>query len=158
MPANSHKSYQRVRTIVIPDDELLPQVKQLVSEGHTVTIRVKGNSMRPLLENERDKAIISPFSILNKGDIVLAEIFSDKFVLHRIIRICDNHVTLMGDGNIRGVEECMVDNVIGLVTSVVRNGEVWQSTDLRWRLLRYIWPRLKFVRRYLLAVYNLSKK
>ena len=147
-----------MRTIIIPDNELLPQVKQLVSEGHTVTIRVKGNSMRPLLEHERDKAIISPFDILNKGDIVLAEIFPGKFVLHRIIRICDNCITLMGDGNIKCVEECTIDNVIGLAASVVRNGKVWQSTDLRWRLIRYIWPQLKFVRRYLLAVYNLSRK
>ena len=151
---NIHES--KGRTVVVADNELLSQVKQLISEGHTVTIRVKGHSMRPLLENYRDTATICPFNTLQKGDIVLAEIFPTKFVLHRIIKIKNKQLTLMGDGNIKGVEQCTTDDVIGLVTSVSRKGKVWKANDFRWRLLKNIWPRLNPIRRYLLAIYKLG--
>ena len=36
--------------------QLLPEVVKMLNEGHTVTLPLKGYSMRPFLENGRDKA------------------------------------------------------------------------------------------------------
>ena len=37
--------------VILPNKELLAQVRILIKEGHTVTINVKGYSMRPFLEH-----------------------------------------------------------------------------------------------------------
>ena len=36
------------------------QVEAMLAEGHEVQIRMKGHSMRPLLRNERDIAVLTP--------------------------------------------------------------------------------------------------
>ena len=37
---------------------LIPEIVKLLDEGHTVTLRLKGYSMRPFLEDGRDKALL----------------------------------------------------------------------------------------------------
>lgn len=74
-----------VRRMEVPNAVLLGQVKEAIREGHTVTINVKGYSMRPFLEHCRDKVRLAPFTDLKVGDAVLAEISPDVYVLHRIM-------------------------------------------------------------------------
>ena len=144
------------RTEELPNYVLLSHVRQLINEGHEVTMNIKGNSMRPLLENGRDKVTISPVPAgsLHIGDIVLAEISPDIYVLHRIIKINNEQLTLMGDGNLKGTEKCSTADVVGVVYSVIRNGRIWKSDDNKWKLLRIFWPKLKPIRRYLLAIFR----
>ena len=54
------------------NDELLPAVIQLLDEGHTVTLPLRGYSMRPFLENMRDKALLQKPTDIRIGDAVLA--------------------------------------------------------------------------------------
>lgn len=39
------------------------QVETMLSEGHDVQIRMKGHSMRPLLRNDRDIAVLTPIAL-----------------------------------------------------------------------------------------------
>ena len=48
------------RVVSLPNAALIEEVRRLVSEGHSVTLSVRGVSMRPFLEDRRDKAIIAP--------------------------------------------------------------------------------------------------
>lgn len=127
---------------------------QLIIKGHSVTIRVKGNSMRPFLEGRRDKVILAPFGQLNVGNIVLAEITKSQYVLHRIIKIEGHWLTLMGDGNLKGTEECALNNILGVVTTIVRNGKIVDCNNLTWRILFILWTNLLPIRRYLLTIYT----
>ena len=44
--------------------EFLPEVVKMLNEGHTVTLRLRGYSMRPFLENDRDMyMLIKPSTI-----------------------------------------------------------------------------------------------
>ena len=38
--------------------DFLPEVVKMLNQGHTVTLRLRGFSMRPFLENDRDKALL----------------------------------------------------------------------------------------------------
>lgn len=102
-----------VRRMEVPNAVLLGQVKEAIREGHTVTINVKGYSMRPFLEHCRDKVRLAPFTDLKVGDAVLAEISPDVYVLHRIMNIDGDNVRLMGDGNLSGMEVCRKADVVG---------------------------------------------
>ena len=79
---------------------LLPEIIKLINEGHTVTLRLKGYSMRPFLEDGRDKALLTLPKNPHVGDPVLAEISPGRYVLHRIVKIEGEQVTLLGDGNL----------------------------------------------------------
>ena len=129
--------------------EFLPEVVKILNEGHTVTLRLRGYSMRPFLENDRDKALLVKPSTIKVGDPVLAEISPNHFVLHRIDRIDGDNITLRGDGNLK-VEHCKKENIVGAVIGFYRKGRKdMDTTDCRkWKL--YSFP----VRRYLLGFYR----
>ncbi|MGI6243814.1 MAG: S24/S26 family peptidase [Prevotella sp.] len=138
-----------------PNAILIPEIIKLMEEGHTVTLRLKGFSMRPFLENNRDKALMKKATNPQVGDPVLAEVSDKHYVLHRIIQIDGDRVTLRGDGNI-GVETCRLQDVKGAVIGFYRKGrETLDRTDGRkWKVYSWLWTRLFPIRRYLLAAYR----
>lgn len=140
-----------IKTIQMANAVLLPEVVRLLEEGHTVTLPLRGYSMRPFLEDGRDKALLRKPESINVGDAVLAEIAPKHFVLHRIVSIKGDHVTLRGDGNL-GVENCRLGNVKATAVGFYRKGrEQLDSTDGRkWCIYSWVWTRLLPLRRYLL--------
>lgn len=149
------KDYLNTTEVQFANADLLPEVVTLLNEGHTVTLRLRGFSMRPFLEDNRDKALLIKPSTINVGDPVLCEIVPLHFVLHRIIKIDGEDITLRGDGNI-GVEHCKRENVLGAVIGFYRkNRKRLDRTDgWKWRLYSYIWTRLFPLRRYILGIYR----
>ncbi len=138
----------------IPNEVLLSLARKMIGEGHTVTIYVKGFSMRPFLEHQRDKVLLAPFETLKVGDAVLAEISPGHYVLHRIIEFNGENLVLQGDGNLKEVEHCMVKNVAGVVTQYIRPKRSIPANDKKLQRRIRLWRRLRPVRRYLLFVYK----
>ena len=141
--------------------ELLPRVVSLLKEGHTVTLPLRGFSMRPFLEDRRDKALLTyanPDS-LHKGMAVLAEIIPSHYVLHRIVDINADMIILRGDGNI-GTEQCRRKDVKAIAVGFYRKGrtQLDRTDGLKWRVYSVLWVHLFPVRRYLLWVYRLGRK
>ena len=136
--------------------DFVPCIGKFVREGHSVTIQVRGFSMRPFVENARDKAVIAPCTSVKRGDAVLAKVEGGRFVLHRVIRVKGDRITLMGDGNIYGTEHCTISDVVGKVEAFIRKGRsVPDRTDgFKWKLYSVVWMHLRCVRRWLLAFYR----
>jgi hypothetical protein len=134
---------------------ILPEIVKMMEEGHTVTLRLRGFSMRPFLEDNRDKALMTKAVAPKVGDAVLAEVRPKFFVLHRIISIDGDNVTLRGDGNL-GVEKCQLKDVKGFVIGFYRKGrtKLDKTNGWKWRIYSYFWTRLFPIRRYLLAFYR----
>lgn len=146
------------RVIEVPNDVLVTEIKRSLAEGHTATFRVKGQSMRPFLENLRDVVKIERVmpELVRVNDVVLAEIAPKTYVLHRVISRVDNQLTLKGDGNVVGVEHCCDKDVIGIVTAFYRKGRTSPDlvTSLKWRAYTRVWLFLTPLRRILLAIYR----
>ena len=119
--------------------------------GKTVTLPLLGRSMRPFLEDGRDKASLIATTSVNVGDAVLAEISKGHYVLHRVVGINGNNVTLRGDGNLN-CEHCRLSDVKATALGFYRKGrDTLDSTSGRkWRIYSWLWMRLLPVRRYLL--------
>ena len=145
----------KINEVQFPNAILLPEIVKMLNEGHTVTLRLKGFSMRPFLEDGRDKALLTKPQHPKVGDPVLAEVEPKHFVLHRIISIQGDDVVLRGDGNL-GTEQCKLKDVQGAVIGFYRKGrETLDRTDgLKWRIYSWFWTRLFPIRRYLLAFYR----
>ncbi len=150
------------RRMELPNHILLAAVRDAISEGHTATISVKGWSMRPFLEHMRDKVLLADPTGATIGDAVLAEIEQGHFVLHRIINVmsswdgnstCDI-ITLMGDGNIQGTEECWRRNLCGKVTQYIYPHKTVSAANPCLRLRIRLWRWFLPIRRCLLAIYK----
>ena len=146
---------QHPKEIKLENAVFLPEIIKLLEEGHTVTLPLRGFSMRPFLEDNRDKALLTKPVCPKVGDPVLAEISPKHFVLHRIIKIEEEKVTLRGDGNL-STEYCTRKDIQGAVIGFYRKGrEKLDRTDgWKWQTYSRIWMRLYPIRRYLLAIYK----
>lgn len=149
------QSNLEITEVQFPNAKILPQIVQMMEEGHTVTLRLRGFSMRPFLEDNRDKALMTKAVSPKVGDAVLAEIHPLFFVLHRIIKIDGDNVTLRGDGNLT-IEQCKLKDVKGFVIGFYRKGrkKMDKTNGVKWRIYSFIWTRLFPIRRYLLAFYR----
>ncbi|WP_044109622.1 S24/S26 family peptidase [Xylanibacter brevis] len=145
------QDHRTITTIQMDNDQFLPQVVNLLQEGHTVTLPLRGRSMRPFLEDGRDKALLKIAKHYAVGDAVLAEIAKGSFVLHRIIVIDGDDVTLRGDGNLNN-EYCKIIDIRAKAIGFYRKGRnKLDSTDgCKWRIYSWWWTRLYSIRRYLL--------
>lgn len=156
MKAKTHNNTSK--TLIVPNAELMRHVRQAINQGETAVINVKGYSMRPFLEHQRDKVKLAAPKNLRLGDAVLAEIGSDTFVLHRIIGINGDKITLMGDGNLKGTEHCLTKNVIATVCVYYHNGKAIPADDKKlFRRVR-LWRKLLPARRWLLYIYRIKEK
>lgn len=134
---------------------LFPHIISLLEEGHTVSLKLRGFSMRPFLEDKRDTAVMKKAAEVVCGEPVLAEIAPGRYVLHRIVGIDGDNVTLLGDGNLT-TEHCRKSDVKAQIIGFYRKGR--KELDLiegrKWRTYSKVWMRLRPVRRYLLGIYR----
>ena len=132
---------------------IIPQFVRMIDEGHSVTFKLRGFSMRPFLEDGRDKVVLGKPQSVKCGDAVLAEIAPRRFVLHRIVAINGQHVTLRGDGNI-ATEHCSLCDIRGIALAFYRKNHTKpdSTTGLKWRIYSFVWTHLLPIRRYLLFI------
>lgn len=140
----------------IENDILIPELARLLSEGKEVRFTPSGVSMRPFIEGDKDSVILAPLNRApQRGDILLAQVQTlcgrTTYVLHRLIRIEGEQLTLMGDGNLAGTETCSRADVIGIVTRI-------ESPKGRRKPITrgFLWYGLRPLRKYLLKIYRHS--
>jgi hypothetical protein len=140
---------------MITDERILEEAIRLVREGVSVTLPVNGNSMLPFIIGGRESVILKRAGLVDEGDVVLAWVEGCRYVVHRIIRIDGNHITLMGDGNIVGTEHCTVGDIKAIVTHVVdANGKIHDINNKWRRRAAKVWFWIRPIRRYILAIYR----
>lgn len=145
-----------MKTKQIANDILLPETARLITEGHTVTHIVRGNSMNPFLVDRRDKVTLSSFADadLKRGAFVLAIDSTGRFVLHRILCRNRKELILIGDGNVRETETSSTDQVMGIVTEVIRKGKTYSCNGFKWNAYSHTWLFLLPLRRVLLGAWR----
>lgn len=146
----------------VANDILIPEIERLLREGREVRFTPSGVSMRPFIEGGRDTVLLRKLPTVRVGDACLVRTSEGRYVLHRVIAVTSEtrntrntsktsetsttRITLMGDGNLRGVETCTLDDVIGTVVRVespggrrkyLGRGRIWYHLlPLRWLLLK----------------------
>lgn len=114
---------KRCTTVMMENAVFLPQVTALADEGYNVIIPLKGFSMRPFLEDGRDRAMLAKVSEpLKVGDVVLGEITPGRYALHRLIHVNKTHVQMLGDGNLTPDPVMPIENVRAIARGFYRKG------------------------------------
>ena len=131
------------------------EVEELIASGEQVTILVRGNSMRPLLRDGRDKVVLRRCTDadIRKGAVILFR-HRGAHIMHRVVRVEGDVVIFAGDGNYKMQEVAMRKDVVAVVEAVVRpSGRRIECRGSRWRILSYLWLSLSsFERRVILAI------
>lgn len=142
----------------LPMETMAEIIVDCLAKGHTVTLPLKGNSMRPFLVHKRDKALLRTPAELRQGMVVLARVNGTQtVVLHRIIRIQDDDITLMGDGNISSTEHCAPHDIIAVAYGFIRSDrkQPCYTTSHQWRIYSAVWMHVLPLRRILLAIHHI---
>jgi len=147
-----------ISKVALPNHLLFPDIVGLLRQGHAVTLPAKGDSMYPFIHNGKDKVVLRESETYSPGDIVLASIGQGSYVLHRIYRIEEDHVWLMGDGNRSGMECCLRKNIAGKVIRIIRNGKPVRHCFANGKMAAHLWKLLLPVRKYLLFVLRLPNR
>lgn len=137
------------------DSVIIEEASRLVSEGLCVTLPVNGQSMLPFIIGGKESVILQKPENLKVGHVVLAWVDGNHYVVHRITQIDGTAVTLMGDGNLVGVEHCQMSDVRALATHVVdaKGGKHYLYSKWRMRGVN-VWNKLHPIRRYILGIYR----
>ena len=137
------------------DNNIIDEAVRLVKEGVSVTLPVNGNSMLPFIIGGKESVILQPPGLTAVGDVVLAWVENRRYVVHRIIRIDGENVTLMGDGNIAGTEHCPLSGIRAKATHVVDDRGRRRYLYTKWRMrASKLWWILRPFRRIILAIYK----
>ena len=141
----------------VANEILIADIDRFLKEGREVVFLVKGYSMLPFITGWAESVELQRLDRQPQcGDIILAKVDTGHFVLHRVISVdAEGLVTLMGDGNIQGVEHCQREDIIGIALYAVDHQGKKRDLYTPWRKFasRMWWKLLPF-RRYLLAIYR----
>ena len=139
----------------LSDDFIISEAIRLVNEGREVIFPVKGNSMLPFIIGGSESAVFTPVTTIRKGGVYLAHVDDGRYVVHRIIAIKGNRITLMGDGNLVGREYCNTSDIKAEVNYVISSQNIRRNLNtLPRRFAALVWRILRPIRRYLLAIYR----
>ena len=137
------------------DNDVIAEAVRLVQKGVTVTFPVTGQSMLPFIIGGKESVILHRPGLIDVGDVVLAWVDGNRYVVHRIIKLDYDRVTLMGDGNVAVTEHCRLNDIKARVTHVVSADNKKRDLYSRWRVrAAKLWYWLRPIRRYLLAIYR----
>ena len=103
----------------------------------------------------KESVVLTRPETISEGQVVLAWADDCKYVIHRVMRINGQRLTLMGDGNLVGTEKCTLSDVKALVTHVVDVHDRKHPLYSRRRQFAVrCWYWLLPIRRYLLYIYK----
>ena len=115
-----------------------PLERELLA-GRPVVPPTRGESMQPLLYEGKTLAVLQPVSgPLKKGDVVLYKRPDGLFVMHRIAKVCGSAYVIRGD-NCYYQETVYPEQILGVMTEVVRGGKTIPVTDFAYRCYWKFW-------------------
>lgn len=136
------------------DSKLLSELEQSGELIYTTS----GVSMYPMLRNRRDIVHIKKCDgVLKRYDLPLYVRKSGKLVLHRILRVRNDHYIICGD-NCFSLEKVPFDAVKGYVDEFWRNDKHYTNGNILYRIYVHIWCDFSVLRRFLLYTKHKAKQ
>lgn len=133
-------------------NDLMPLIKETIASGRSIHFSVTGDSMFPLFANRRDSVTVSPVDCVKKYDIVLHRRAEGTYIMHRVIGIKGDVLTIAGDNENEKEKNVPKDAVIAKVTSFVRKGRTYTMNEWDYRIYSHIWLWIFPVRLHILGL------
>ena len=144
---------------VLDTQEFLDAICQMLADGGSnIPIPVAGGSMVPFLHNGDTVYLSVPDSPLKRGDIVLYQRSSGRYILHRIKKVRrDGSLVMVGDAQQNQELIPSQSQVRARVISAIHKGKPCAPVSFRWWVYAHVWLRLRPVRHLLMAMRGKGK-
>ena len=114
-------------------------VEEQIRSSGVYASTTRGTSMHPLFKTNRDVVILKRYeSEPKKYDVVLYKARDGKYLLHRIVRVCDNEFIIRGD-NTYVREHIAKERILAVLTDYNRKGKKHSVNELGFRIYSRIW-------------------
>lgn len=126
--------------------------EEYLQEHGALTYRVVGISMQPLLDQDRDLITVLRNDLAEKDEngrfhnheVVLYKRHSDgAYVLHRIVEVREKDYVILGDNCVKREYGITDEDILGVMTSFVRDGKTIQVTDPLYKAYVELWCALE---------------
>jgi len=120
--------------------------EELSKNGRIIHTNV-GTSMMPLLRQNRDVMIIErPSGRLKKYDVPLYKDKAGRYILHRVLKVRENDYIICGDHCTKREYGVTDEQIIGVLTGVIRDGKTIKMTDFSYKLYYHLWCDFFYIR------------
>ena len=130
--------------------EQIYEIEPLLKAGACIQIYPQGYSMYPFIDPRRDEVVLAGIeegSALRRGDVVLYRRENGMLVLHRIYKIGQDGLYLLGDHQTAIEGPVRREQVKGKMTGMVRDGRSMDVGNPGSRMLSVVWLWLRPARR-----------
>ena len=129
-------------------------IREVLESGGEFRMYPHGTSMRPLLRQGIDSVVLEQLKREpKKNDILFYQRQDGSYILHRVWKVTDTGLTLVGD-NQRMLEYGVIEaQIIGYVTRIYRGEKEINCDGLGYRVYLWLW-QFMVIRRIVLPVTN----
>lgn len=134
--------------------EQIYEIEPLLKAGACIQIHPQGYSMYPFIDPRRDEVVLAGIedgSALQRGDVVLYRRENGMLVLHRIYKIGQDGLYLLGDHQTAIEGPVRREQVKGKMTGMVRDGRYMDVGNPGYRMLSVVWLWLRPARRAIMV-------
>lgn len=134
--------------------EQIYEIEPLLKAGACIQIYPQGYSMYPFIDPRRDEVVLAGIeegSALRRGDVVLYRRENGMLVLHRIYKIGQDGLYLLGDHQTAIEGPVRREQVKGKMTGMVRDGRYMDVGNPGYRMLSVVWLWIRPVRRAIMV-------
>ena len=134
--------------------EQIYEIEPLLKAGACIQIYPQGYSMYPFIDPRRDEVVLAGIeegSALRRGDVVLYRRGNGMLVLHRIYKIGQDGLYLLGDHQTAIEGPVRREQVKGKMTGMVRDGRYMDVGNPGYRMLSVVWLWLRPARRVIMV-------
>lgn len=142
-------------------------IKQILEKYGKYTGLTMGSSMEPLIHQQKDNIIVvKNEGRLKKYDVPVYVTPAGKYIMHRVVKVCDDHYVIVGD-NLLKKEYVTDDMICGVLAGFFKNGKhyvdcnnskLYKIYSRIWVALYPVRPALIFAKRCVSKLKRMAKR
>ena len=122
-------------------------------------VTISGNSMAPFLKHGRDTVFLSRIERpIRRGDMILYRRPSGAYILHRVHKVKDGTLTMIGDAQISLEPNVPIESAGATVTAVTRKGKRLTKKSAVWLFYEKVWLALTPLRPFIFKLNAFLKR
>lgn len=124
---------------LLSTQELMPLIGDILKTSERVRFTVKGNSMYPILRSDRDEVEVVACENVRKYDVVLYKRKDGSYILHRVLKVKGDILSIAGDFEQELETPVYKDQVIAKVDNIIRGKKIISCKSSIYKTYCVLW-------------------
>lgn len=138
--------------------EMIPIIEEALEQGKQVKFKIRGNSMYPVLIEQRDSVFLKKKNKYKKYDIILYKRNNGHYVLHRIVGTKKGAFKLCGDNQTEIEYPIYHEQIVAAADSLERKGKIIAADDFKYGILVRFWTNFILFRPFVMKLFLKTRR